>query len=80
MVTIEGNTLIIEAFHNHFQSELRSIKRYEILYISEVGEETFNEILKKCQYIEIHSVETDYFFTRRMRTCIRYDEIIIISW
>lgn len=80
MVTIEGNTLIIEAFHNHFQSELRSIKRYEILYISEVGEETFKRIIEECQYIEIHSVEINYSFTRRIRTCIRYDDIIIISW
>jgi hypothetical protein len=62
------------------KSKLREIKRYTLLYISEVGDETFNKIVDECQYIEIHSVDTDYHFTRRMRTCIRYDDIIIISW
>jgi hypothetical protein len=80
MVKIEGNKLIIQTFPNHFQSELREIKRYTLLYISEVGDETFNKIVDECQYIEIHSVDTGYHFTRRMRTCIRYDDIIIISW
>lgn len=80
MVKIEGNKLIIQTFTEHFHSEMREIKRYTLLYISEVGEETFKRIIEECQYIEIHSVEINYSFTRRMRTCIRYDDIIIISW
>ena len=80
MLKIEGNKLIVSTIKDHFDSEMRGVKRYILLYISEVGEALLERIWNECQYIEIHSNNDKYSFTRRMRTCLRYGEIIIISW